>query len=512
MITGRQARNAPVSATIDPKTINLYFQSINIDDQYSSPEVLSIPDGTRIPTIEVHTVWKFLSTLKRTAPGPDELPFWIWRDYAYQLAPTITKVFNSSLKKQLVPYLWKLANITPIPKETTFETCNQLRPISLTNVIMRLFERVVVKQELSPALGSSAIGPDQFAYKEGCNTTLALLTCQHHWLKWLDGAMDFVRVFSFDFSKAFDSVPHAIVCNKLMSLNINPYVINWIVSFLSNRKQRVVVDGFVTEFVSINRGVPQGTVLGPILFSIMVNDIRPVYPERNLLLKYADDLTLSVPVSAHQDHSLIEVNSIQHWAVRNRMKLNLTKTWEMVVHGRISKPLPPMVQGIERKSWLKLLGIIFQENPSDWDLHVDNLLRRASSRLYILRVCKHFGYPKEQLTKLFDLLIMSLFLYGIEIWGAAYQGKYLDRIDRFFKRAFKFGYTNNLYVIAEVIRDRDCKLWSTITDTPSHPLYQLLPPKKQRFLRNRGHDFIFPVVKTERFKRSFINRCLFNFI
>ena len=184
----------------------------------------------------------------------------------------------------------------------------------------------------------------------------------------------------------------------------------------------------------------------------------------------------------------------------------------MVVHGRISKPLPPLVQGIERKSWLKLLGIIFQENPSDWDLHVDNLLRKASSRLYILRVCKHFRYFKEQLTKLFDLLIMSLFLYGIEIWGAAYQGKHLDRIDRFFKRAFRFGYTNNLYVIAEVIRNRDCKLWNTIIDTPSHPLYQLLPPKKQRFLRKRGHDFILPAVKTERFKRSFINRCLFNFI
>ena len=97
MITGRQARNAPVSSTIDPKTINLYFQSINTDDQYSTPEVLSIPDGTRIPTIEVHTVWTFLSTLKRTAPGPDELPFWIWRDYAYQLAPTITKVFIITL-------------------------------------------------------------------------------------------------------------------------------------------------------------------------------------------------------------------------------------------------------------------------------------------------------------------------------------------------------------------------------------------------------------------------------
>ena len=141
----------------------------------------------------------------------------------------------------------------------------------------------------------------------------------------------------------------------------------------------------------------------------MVNDIRLVYPESSLLLKYVDDLTLIVPVSAHQDHSLIEVNSIQHWEVRNHMELNLTKTWEMVVHSRISKPLPPLVQGIERKSWLRLLGIIFQENLSDWDLHVDSLLRKASCRLYISRVCKYFGYPKEQLTKLF-IIIIFIFL------------------------------------------------------------------------------------------------------
>ena len=85
---------------------------------------------------------------------------------------------------------------------------------------------------------------------------------------------------------------------------------------------------------------------------------------------------------------------------------------------------------------------------------------------------------------------MSFFLYGIEIWGVAHRGKYLNRIHRFVKRAFRFGNTNNLYVIAEVIRTEEWELWDTITDTPSHPLYQLLPPKKQRLLQNRGHDFI----------------------
>ena len=100
-------------------------------------------------------------------------------------------------------------------------------------------------------------------------------------------------------------------------LNINPYVMNWIVSFLSNRKQRVIVSGFVTRFVS--GGVPQGTILGLVLFSIMENDITPVYPECNLPVKYADDLTLSVPVTADQDHSSTEVDSIEDWAVKNRI-------------------------------------------------------------------------------------------------------------------------------------------------------------------------------------------------
>ena len=89
-----------------------------------------------------------------------------------------------------------------------------------------------------------------------------------------------------------------------------------------------------------------------------------------------------------------------------------------MVHSTISKPLLPLIQEIERKSWLKLLGKIFQENPSDWNLHVDNLLRKANSRLYIFRVCKSLNYVA--------------FIHGIEIWGAAYQLKYLDRIDSFF--------------------------------------------------------------------------------
>ena len=110
-------------------------------------------------------------------------------------------------------------------------------------------------------------------------------------MNWLDKDADIVKVYSFDFSKAFDFVSHQILCNKLKLYNINPYVIYRMINFLSNCKLRVVVDGVTTKLVEIDRDVRQRTVLDPVLFSIMVNDINVVNPETNLLIKFADDIT-----------------------------------------------------------------------------------------------------------------------------------------------------------------------------------------------------------------------------
>ncbi len=137
---------------------------------------------------------------------------------------------------------------------------------------MRLFEKCVYKSEIAPATRNN-IGPDQFAYKKGHNSTMALIKSQHQWLEWMDKNANYVRVLSFDF-QAFDSVPHDLLFEKVKKLLINPYVVNWLISFLENRIQRVMVDGITTEYLYINRGVPQGTVLGPVLFSIMVDDIK----------------------------------------------------------------------------------------------------------------------------------------------------------------------------------------------------------------------------------------------
>ena len=152
-----------------------------------------------------------------------------------------------------------------------------------------------------------------------------------------------MRIFSFDFSKAFDSVSHRILVSKLRDVDINPIYSNLLISFISNRKQRVVVDNIITEYINITRGVPQGTVLGPILFSLTINDIKPVSPS-SLLVKFADDITVSNPVRAEDSNiAESEVSSIMEWAEKNQMTLNLNKTWEMILKsGSLKVPPAPL--------------------------------------------------------------------------------------------------------------------------------------------------------------------------
>lgn len=130
------------------------------------------PEGTQVPMLDECSVRKYLTQLKQTSPGPDNFPYWFWRDYAHHLAPVITRIFNCSLKWQVVPLAWKLANVSPIPTASTISSCNQLRPMLLTSTIKRLYERFVCKQELT-TITKTSFGSDQYAYTKG-KTTLWL--------------------------------------------------------------------------------------------------------------------------------------------------------------------------------------------------------------------------------------------------------------------------------------------------------------------------------------------------
>ena len=315
-LSGRSKPIKHLSALFNVCDMNDHFKAINTDLDYTEPRLVEITDSCQPPTFDEVSVMNALTRLKRTATGPDNIPFWLWKEFAPELTPALTHIFNISVVTQKIPKRWKTANVRPIPKETNMSTLNQLRPISVTDVIMRIFERLVLTSYLKKPVVAH-VDTNQYAYREKCSTEMALLYNQHFWMKCLDSSADFIRVFSFDFSKAFDYVSHNVVSEKLKIVpGINHYVINWVIDFLKDRSQRVCVDNICSDCVSINRGVPQGTVIGPVLFTIMVDDIEPV-PTSTLMIKYADDITCSIPViptDANSSNAVDEVENIKVWA------------------------------------------------------------------------------------------------------------------------------------------------------------------------------------------------------
>ena len=150
--------------------------------------------------------------------------------------------------------------------------------------------------------------------------------------------------------------------------------------------------------------------------------------------------------------------------------------------------IPFRITRNKRKPWLKLLGITFQEDTTNWDIHIDDMLSKASSQMYILRVCKSYGSSKDQLNNLFNSLVMSVFLYGIEVWGAAYQRKYLDRIDWFLKKALRFGFTTKKQLY------RDSKLCKNVI-SDDHVLHDFLPLKRRRVPRESSMTLYYLELK-----------------
>ena len=186
------------------------------------------------------------------------------------------------------------------------------------------------------------------------------------------------------------------------------------------------IDNITAPFLPINHGVPQGTVVGPVLFTIMVNDSKNI-----LMTTYADDVTCSITVGPNvDDYASREVENIKAWAVKNLMKLNLSKTKQLVMKGKTPLPSPDEIFDIKRVSYLKLLGVTSQDSPTNWDKHFDDLMDRALKRVHIVRVCKNNGCSIFDLHYLFNTLIMSLSTYCIRVWGVAAYSKYLSQIDR----------------------------------------------------------------------------------
>ena len=446
--------------------------------------------------------------MKTTAHGYDGLPAWIFKKCSVELADVIAKLLSLSFASGQVYTNWKMALVTPVPKVARPASFGDFRPISVTPIISRIAEKVIVKKWLYPAIPPSTI-KDQFAFRPTGSTTCALIHLLHHVSRLLE-TNSYVRCLTIDFSKAFDTVSHSVLLHKISALDLPDAIHDWIVSFLIGRQQRCVTSGACSSVLCITRGIIQGSGVGPTFYIVMKSDLNTLSPI-NILSKYADDINLIVPQYCDVDLAA-EFHNILRWAMHNKMTVNLNKTNEIVFR----RPCPlrynlvPSVDGVALVDHVKSLGVTLQQGLS-FDMHVTELLKQCSQRIYLLRLLRSQGLSSDQLNTVFVGLIISRLLYALPAWGVLISAGQAGRINAFLKRSHKWGFCKDIVTLNDLLIKSGSSLFRKM-QSPVHCLNLLLPPKKitDYHLRNTHCKYVLPQCNLDVFKRSFVNWSIFS--
>ena len=247
------------------------------------------------------------------------------------LAPKISTIFRKLTRPGQFSICWRTGHITPVPKGSSAGSCpSEYRPISINPLLSKVFERLLAKRLYAYAESNNLFLNLQFGFRKGLGTCDALLTISNTVQKALDLGQE-LRMIGLDFSAAFDRVNHKALLFKLMQLGIGGPFFNILSEFLSNRTQRVVVDGQLGDLRPVVSGIPQGSVLGPLLFILYTHDM--CFGLENMLVSYADDGTLLavVPSPATRldvcDSLNRDLAKISSWCRNWGMLMNPTKTW-----------------------------------------------------------------------------------------------------------------------------------------------------------------------------------------
>ena len=263
----------------------------------------------------------------------------------------------------------------------------------------------------------SYLSNHQFAYREGGSCVDALLSIRDTVYGYLDNKdVKAVRLFVTDLSMAFDYVNHYLLCEKLKKLPLHPIIINWYISFLWDRKQRVVSKGIACNWKSVNRGTTQGSVSGPYLFNIFINDLTV---EDEFLAKYADDSTVAVPVfKCKDDNSAEVVQQFFNWTENNKMVGNPEKCHELIFRKKGNVEGYKTIMNISQCNELTVLGMGLQNN-GRFNTHIKNKLCKANKSLFVLRSLRKEGYSQNEIDYLFQGLVMPNITYGLSVYGAS---------------------------------------------------------------------------------------------
>ena len=311
---------------------------------------------------------------------------------APSIAPSITNLFNVSIQTGCFPALWNTSNIVPVPKSNNHHEPSNYRPISLLPIVGKLIEHHIhflITEHLSSC---HPICESQWGFQVGKSTVSALLATTHDWLQHLEAGQDVCAVF-FDLKKVFDSVPHRSLLHKLKLLNLHPVLIRWICSYLMGRAQRVVIDGESSEPIHVLSGVPQGSVLGPLLFLIYIDDVTAC--NLTVALSSLSMQMICCCISLLQFNGdyvdlQSDIDSLNNWVSSNHLDFNTSKCKFMLITRKKKPSHPPPLRlqssSLEQVESIKYLGLLFSSDLS-WAQHIDAICAKAKKVIGLCYRC-----------------------------------------------------------------------------------------------------------------------------
>jgi Reverse transcriptase (RNA-dependent DNA polymerase)/Endonuclease-reverse transcriptase len=290
------------------------------DQQHHGPELRNL----RVTTRDV--IFKIKRLRREAAAGPDGIGPAILLETCKEIAPVLASIFNKSIESGDIPSDWKEANVAPIFKKGSRAEPANYRPVSLTSVSCKLLESIIKDKILHHLKRNNLLRGSQHGFLPGRNCTSNLLAFLEKATAAVDGGQSFDAVF-LDFAKAFDKVPRARLLKKVRAHGVSGQLLRWIQNWLTGRRQRVVVNGSISEWIEVLSGVPQGSVLGPLLFLIFINDIDAAAETVEILLKFADDTKVGQTIRTEQDRAAMQaaLDRLCKWTEDWGMSFNVAK-------------------------------------------------------------------------------------------------------------------------------------------------------------------------------------------
>jgi Reverse transcriptase (RNA-dependent DNA polymerase)/Endonuclease-reverse transcriptase len=330
--------------------LNSYFSSVFTDEDVNNvPNAPPTTDAVleNVELTETKIKDKIMKQKASAAPGPDGIGAMVLQQLKDQVAPALLKIYRKTLDTGEVPADWRRANVTPIYKKGSKAEPGNYRPVSLTSISCKVFETILRDDLVEHLVSNGQLESSQHGFVPGRSCTTNLIEFLDKVTEAVDGGHGVDIVF-LDFAKAFDMVPRQRLIAKLKARGVRGKVLQWIDAWLTGREQRVVINGKKSGWEKVRSGVPQGSVLGPILFLIFISDLDSRASPGTLLAKFADDTKLAQEIRTDQDREELQrsLNGVQEWAELWGMKFNVAKCKVMQV-GRRNEPHTYSLNGIQ---------------------------------------------------------------------------------------------------------------------------------------------------------------------